>query len=343
MTKQSPVPRDATLAPDFSDIRNDAERYRAERDHWRHLFDQLAAEFPEPVIVVDDDGRLTHWNEEQASFVGLPAEQAVGKHAHEVIGTEEVTETLAEEVARTGKTIRETDVRTITNTEGQKGHGRAMGVPLTAPDGSVVGSFEVLYQVTDLVEQRQSMEHVQTQVREELEQTVGSLEAASTQVTENVDVIIPHVSAFTLNPMGSSAEGVYGGEPWNPGADNEASEIFIEAFEEEYDETPNQSHLHTYESVLVYAMAVEQAGTFHPPTVIREMETFEWSQAWGDSVFRECDHQVERPYYFVRGVSDERAEEMGIRTEVVRTTDPLVYGCDEPPATNCELGPYGDE
>ncbi|MFA1611764.1 ABC transporter substrate-binding protein [Halobellus rubicundus] len=162
-------------------------------------------------------------------------------------------------------------------------------------------------------------------------------------LTEEIDVIIPHVSAFTLNPMGSAAEGVYGGEPWNPGAGNEASEIFVQAFEDEYDATPNQSHLHTYESVLVYAMAVEQAGTFHPPTVIRELENFEWSQAWGDSQFRECDHQVERPYYFVRGVGDDRAEELGIRTEVVRTTEPLVYGCNEAPATNCELGPYGDE
>ena len=189
MATQNPVPENATLAPDLPDGLSEAERYKAERDHWRHMFDQLAAEFPEPVIVVDDDGRLTHWNEKQASFVGLPADEALGREAHEVIGTEDVTETLAEEVARTGETIRETEVRTITNTAGEKGHGRAMGVPLTAPDGSVAGSFEVLYQVTDLVEQRQSMQNVQQQVREDLESTVGELEGASSQVTENVDVI----------------------------------------------------------------------------------------------------------------------------------------------------------
>jgi ABC-type branched-subunit amino acid transport system substrate-binding protein len=131
--------------------------------------------------------------------------------------------------------------------------------------------------------------------------------------------------------------------PWNPQADNEASGIFVEAFEEEYGSVPNQSHLHTYECVLVYAMAVESAGTFHPPSVIREMESMSWSQAWGDAKFRECDHQVERPYYLVQGVDDERAEELGIRTELLQTTDPLVYGCDEFPATECELGEYGDE
>ncbi|MFA1610964.1 methyl-accepting chemotaxis protein [Halobellus rubicundus] len=187
--EQVPATQEATLAPDFSHIDDETERYRAERDHWRHMFNQLAAEFPEPVIAVDDEGRLTHWNDAQESFVGIPAAETLGKPAHDVIGTEDVTETLAEKVVRTGERIRETNVRTITNTNGEKGHGRAMGVPLTSPSGEVVGSFEVLYRVTDLVEQRQSMQRVQEQVQRDLEGTVSGLETASSQVTENVNVI----------------------------------------------------------------------------------------------------------------------------------------------------------
>ncbi|OYR80739.1 branched-chain amino acid ABC transporter substrate-binding protein, partial [Halorubrum sp. E3] len=100
-----------------------------------------------------------------------------------------------------------------------------------------------------------------------------------------------------------------------------------------------------YESMMVYAAAVEEAGTFHPPTVVRTLEEFEWSLAWGDSVFREADHQVERPWYLVQGVGDDRAEELGIRTEVVETTDPLIYGTDSFPATECAMdeNEYGDE
>ncbi|MEY7848115.1 substrate-binding protein [Natrarchaeobius sp. A-rgal3] len=164
-------------------------------------------------------------------------------------------------------------------------------------------------------------------------------------LTDDVDVIIPHVSAFTLDPLGADAEGVYGMEPWNPNADNEASEIFVEAYQDEYDETPNQSSLHTYESVLVYAAAVEEAETFHPPTVVRTLEEFSWNQAWGESQFRECDHQVERPWYLVEGVDDDRADELGIRTEVIETTDPLIYDCEEYPANECTMdnNEYGDE
>ena len=164
-------------------------------------------------------------------------------------------------------------------------------------------------------------------------------------LTDDIDVIIPHVSAFTLDPLGADAEGVLGMEPWNPNADNEPSRVFVEAYQEEYGETPNQSSMHTYESMMVYAAAVEEAGTFHPPTVVRTLEEFEWSLAWGDSAFREADHQVERPWYLVQGVGDDRAEELGIRTEVIETTDPLIYGTDEFPASECAMGEneYGDE
>jgi ABC-type branched-subunit amino acid transport system substrate-binding protein len=134
-------------------------------------------------------------------------------------------------------------------------------------------------------------------------------------------------------------------EPWNPNYDNEASNTFVEAYQSEYDEIPNQSSLHTYESMLVYAAAVEEAGTFHPPTVVRTLEEFDWEQAWGPSQFRECDHQVERPWHLVQGVDDATAEEIGIRTEVMETTDPLVYECDAYPANECAMdeNEYGDE
>ncbi|RLM53673.1 PAS domain-containing protein [Halobellus sp. Atlit-31R] len=189
MTQPTPVPEEASLAPDVPDEYGDAERYRAERDYWRQLFDGLAAAFPEPVLVVDDDGRLTHWNEAHTSFIGISAEEALGRPAHEVIGTESTTETLAEQVVRTGETVRETEIRSGTDDDGEEWHVRATAIPLSAPDGDVVGAFEVVSRVTELVEQRKSMEDVQEKVREDLENTVSGLESASSQVTENVDVI----------------------------------------------------------------------------------------------------------------------------------------------------------
>lgn len=164
-------------------------------------------------------------------------------------------------------------------------------------------------------------------------------------VLEDVEVFIPHVSAFTLDPMGADAAGVYGMEPWNPGADTPGTDSFVQSYQQEYDEVPNQSALHTYESMMVYSAAVESAGTFHPPTVVDTLEQFEWNLAWGESNFRTCDHQVERPWYLVQGVNNQRAEELGIRTEIIQKTEPLIYECSEPPAANCNMSenPYAPE
>ena len=105
MAQRSRATTDASLAPDVPADTSETERLRAERDHWRHMFDQLAAQFPEPVIVTDDEGRLTHWNREQERFTGTDAADALGRPAHEAIGTENRAETLAETVARTGEAV----------------------------------------------------------------------------------------------------------------------------------------------------------------------------------------------------------------------------------------------
>lgn len=164
-------------------------------------------------------------------------------------------------------------------------------------------------------------------------------------VLEDVDVFIPHVSEFTLDPLGTDAEGVYGMEPWNPYIDNEMTEIFVEAYEDEYDTTPTQSSYHTYDCVLHYSAAVEENESFFPPDVVRTLEEFEWEYSWGSCRYRECDHQVERPWFLVEGVGDDRAEELGVRTEVIEQTDPLIYDCDSYPGNECDMdgNEYGDE
>jgi methyl-accepting chemotaxis protein len=142
---------DATLPLDIPEEASEAERYRAERDHRRHTFDQLAARFLGPVIVVNDEGRLTHWNCEQAQFTDTDAEVAPGRPAHEVIGTEHKTETPAETVTETGDAVRESDVRTVPQGDDDRAYVKAVDVPLTAPCGETVGAFEFVYRVAELV------------------------------------------------------------------------------------------------------------------------------------------------------------------------------------------------
>ena len=62
-------------------------------------------------------------------------------------------------------------------------------MPLVAPGGDVVGSFEYVSRVTDLVEQRKSIEQLQQKVSEEIETSVTDLESAAEQVTDNAEEI----------------------------------------------------------------------------------------------------------------------------------------------------------
>ena len=74
------------LYPGTRDGSNEA--LRAERDFWKHLFDSMIEEFPEAVIVVDNDGSLTHWNPAHEEIANIPAEEVLGRNAYEVLGTE---------------------------------------------------------------------------------------------------------------------------------------------------------------------------------------------------------------------------------------------------------------
>ncbi|GGJ03420.1 hypothetical protein GCM10008995_11460 [Halobellus salinus] len=149
MAQRSRATTDALLAPDVPTDTSETERLRAERDHRRHMFDQLATQFPDAGIVADGEGRLTHWNREQERFAGI---DALGRPVHEATGTENKAGTLAETVARTGEAVRESDVRTIPQPDGKAAHCRAGGAGVTrrlprfrtrAPAGGFRGSRPV--------------------------------------------------------------------------------------------------------------------------------------------------------------------------------------------------------
>jgi len=161
------MPIGERLWEDYSDAQgidsdDDRETLRRERDFWRSMFDQLVAEFPEGLLVTAPDGTLTHWNEKLGSDLNVPATEAIGENAYDVIGTEGEAETLAETVARRGETITEDDVREVPTSDVIF---QTYAVPLRGPDGSVAGAFEVAADVSDHVEQQRELERIQQEVQ----------------------------------------------------------------------------------------------------------------------------------------------------------------------------------
>ncbi|NUC72455.1 PAS domain-containing methyl-accepting chemotaxis protein [Haloterrigena sp. SYSU A558-1] len=152
---------------------------------WRGAFTGLIDVFPEPAFAVDGSGYITRWNDGVEEITGYPAGDVVGKHAYDVFGTEGEDETLAEEVIRTGRPIREESIRAAESADGETVHARALGVPITSEDGDVVGAVEVLTRVTTLIEQRERITQLQEQMSDEVEGAVAELRDAATNMAEN--------------------------------------------------------------------------------------------------------------------------------------------------------------
>ena len=173
-------------------------------------------------------------------------------------------------------------------------------------------------------------------------------QAVDQGIKEDMEIVVPLYNVPMAGSAGGSIEGVFGTDGWDANLDNEPTQVFAEAFEEEYGSTPSSPARLAYSATLNYAAAVERAGTFYPPEVIRELEGYEWSNGGiGEEIMRECDHQTMRDILVVRGLSeDEQDPDSGRYWEVVEQSsypDAVGYDCDSGPASECELGEYGDE
>jgi len=207
---------------------------------WRHAFETLVDELPEAAFVVDSGGTITRWNDAVSELLGVPATQAVGMNAYDLFGTDDQSETLAEEVIRTGEPVREESFRSAEDASGQTVHARAIAVPITSPDGSVVGAVELLLDVTDVVDQREQLHELQTEFSDRVDESVVELRESAGNVADrsqeisgladeqadDLGAVQAEVSQFsaTIEEIASSAEEV-------SSRSSEATDLAVESAE----------------------------------------------------------------------------------------------------------------
>ena len=156
---------------------------------WRHAFEGLVTKLPEPVFVIDKEGNITYWNEGAEDLTGYDASRAIGMPAYELFGTDGESETLAEAVVRTGEVIRETDIRSAASSNGETFHGRALGVPITTPSGDCVGAVEVITRVTEIIEQRETVQNLQERMTGDVESAAAALQDSASDVADDSQAI----------------------------------------------------------------------------------------------------------------------------------------------------------
>jgi len=161
---------------------------------------------------------------------------------------------------------------------------------------------------------------------------------------QNFEVVVPLFSELMAQGAGEAIKGIFGTANWDWKMDNEATKVFAKSFGTEYGTPPSQAAHTCYVQALLYANAVETAGTFYPPEVIKALEGFEFDgMGNGKTLYRAEDHQCMKSVLVVRG-KENPANQFDLldivkvvpRDEV--TYDPNIAAFN--PEGNAELGPY---
>jgi ABC-type branched-subunit amino acid transport system substrate-binding protein len=131
----------------------------------------------------------------------------------------------------------------------------------------------------------------------------GADAVASTKQAEQFGIfktmkyVVPNISQFQAKELGAQVMGgTYGTQAWWWTEEDTypLAKYFVADFEEKYKYKPRWGASEIYLQIIVWADAVERAGTFYPPEVIKALEA-KVDTIYGEVWYRAGDHQMVRP------------------------------------------------
>jgi branched-chain amino acid transport system substrate-binding protein len=158
-------------------------------------------------------------------------------------------------------------------------------------------------------------------------------------------LVIPYQIPLLAPQLGKDAdvlEGVYAATDfwWTLEDKYPLAKMFVEAFTKKYNYHPDWGANNAYMQFAMWADAVENAGSFYPPDVIKSYEAGRKLQSTvGEVHFRGADHQLVRPVVIVRG---KKPSDMKNKEDFWEVTE-VVPGeglMQKPNEFGCNLGDY---
>ena len=146
------------------------------------------------------------------------------------------------------------------------------------------------------------------------------------------EIVVPLFSELMAKGAGENIKGIFGTSNWHWALEDEGSQAFTKSFGAAYGSPPSQAAHTAYVQALLYADAVERAGTFYPPEVIKALEGFEFDgMGNGPTLYRAEDHQCMKSVLVVRGNENPTSQfdVLDVVQEVSRETttyDPSIFG-----------------
>jgi ABC-type branched-subunit amino acid transport system substrate-binding protein len=156
-------------------------------------------------------------------------------------------------------------------------------------------------------------------------------------------LVIPYQIPFLAREVGADiTEGVYAATDfwWTLEDKYPLAKMFVAEFEKKFGYKPEWGAENAYMEFALWAEAVENAGTFYPPDVIKSYESpRKLNSMVGEVQWRAADHQLVRPVVIVKGKAPKDMKNKEDYWEVVEIVPGagLMQAAD---AFGCQLGSY---
>lgn len=155
---------------------------------------------------------------------------------------------------------------------------------------------------------------------------------------KHFEVVVPLYSELMAQGAGANVKGVLGTSNWDWKLPDAATQAFAKSFGQEYGRPPSQAAHTCYVQTILYADAVERAGTFYPPEVIKALEGFEFDGTGnGKTSYRAEDHQCFKDVLVVKGKDNPSSQFDLLEVVKVVPTAEVIYDAS---IFGGELGPY---
>jgi ABC-type branched-subunit amino acid transport system substrate-binding protein len=162
-------------------------------------------------------------------------------------------------------------------------------------------------------------------------------------IFDKMKLVVPYQTPFLAREAGGGLlAGVYAATDfwWTLEDKYPLAKMFVEAFDKKYGYKPEWGANNAYMEFALWAEAVENAGTFYPPDVIKSYEAGRKIQSTvGEVYFRKEDHQLVRPVIIVRGKQPADMKNKEDFYDVVEIVPGLPL-MQKPDAFGCSLGTY---
>jgi len=153
------------------------------------------------------------------------------------------------------------------------------------------------------------------------------------------EIVVPLYSELMAKGAGANIKGVLGSMNWNWQLTDEGTKAFVQSFGKKYGFPPSNSAQTCYAQVMLYADAVQRAGSFNPCAVAEALEGFEFDGLGnGPTLYRAADHQCFKDVLVVKGAENPTTEYDTLEIVEVTPRAQVEYAPDHPMFAGGNLG-----